>query len=238
MKRKLILTPLLATLAVVMAPIASASANHSVLKGTCYVEGTATFASTEAGFKGLGFDFPLNPVTKATYSFESKKLNKSKNLGGKENTCEGSAEEYNEEHKSTGVKEEGKFTVVTATVTASAVSELECGTHSKDGKGNEELVAAEVALTVKGPGGHEFTAKAYFHFVATTVAGEIEVKLDSKKGGGGNKASGFANFTNPGGEPAARQCAEHEALHLPFETATVAPPPVGSAGLSGTVGEP
>src|SRR5438445_13598712 len=104
MKRLALALPI-AILALVTGPIASASANHSVLSGgTCWVEGNAEFGAN------LGF----GPV-KTTFKFKAEAGVGARQLGAKANTCEGTATEYEPGGTEvSGKKETGTFEITEA----------------------------------------------------------------------------------------------------------------------------
>src|ERR1700752_5164071 len=79
--RKLVLAAALAALAVVVAPIATASADK--LEGTCRVEGKATF-NHELGFG-------KNILIPTTYSFKKSKVEAEDKPENTEAECEGKA---------------------------------------------------------------------------------------------------------------------------------------------------
>jgi hypothetical protein len=250
MKGRLARVAVLATFALVAGPIASASAaNHSELvggaTGGCWVEGEAEFTNVHVGpvkFSGLGFS-----LAEAEYSFAAGNIKKSKQLGAKANTCEGTAREYNEAGELQGAEETGTFEIVSAAVTGGH-GELECGPASTDSKEDREFKGATATITVKKGGRTFAAAKSYFRFDSTGVAGEIKVELNSHEGGTGHEGKGYANFKEP--TPASdvgKQCGKHEANKLSFETAAEKEfneEPllkehlrVPGVGLEGTVGE-
>jgi hypothetical protein len=221
--KKLILVAALAVVAVVVAPITSASAVER-FSGTCYVQGKAKFVPDI----GLG-------LTSATYKF-SKGAAGAKTFAA-EAECEGTAV------NAAGTVEFGKFSEwnVKVAVVAGGKGELECGVNSEDGKLDREFKGAEAKIELE-KGLNKFPFKSYFRFTAAKNAGELVAELNSKKGGGGNTAVGRANFKEPGNEAekaaVVAKCAAKEAEELPFETASE--PVLGevqSLGIWGTIGE-
>jgi hypothetical protein len=224
MKRRFVLVAVLGALAAVLAPIATASANHSELKtnGTayCFVEGTAKFVP------------PITAVAKPTeYSFNSE------GVGGPGSKCvgEGTATEYNEESPAKEVrKHTGKFTLVHASVTGGH-GEIGCLPNSADGAADLKFEGAVATLEVKAEGeATAYVAQSYFNFESAGL-GEIKANLNAKKGGGGNEAKGFANFSEPPGG-GAKECVKG-AETLPFFTEKNGTLTQGSEGISGTVGQ-
>jgi hypothetical protein len=208
--RKFVVAAILALVAVVVAPIASASAEK--FNGTCKVEGKAKF------HPGLVF----GELREATYNFSPAEV-KSKLKLKAAAECEGTGTDS----KSPPVSETGSYTeweVKKAEVTGGK-GKLECGTATKDGPEDNTWKGAKATIEVrKLPAGKTFKAESYFRFktaeVGTTkVLGEIEMELDSTKGGGGNTAVGRANFTEPITEQAANCATPAGAEELLFETA-------------------
>jgi hypothetical protein len=216
--RKFVVAAILALVAVVVAPIASASAEK--FNGTCKVEGKAQFEP------GLVFE----ELREATYKFEPKEV-KAKRLklrAGFTAECEGTGTDS----KSPPVSETGSYTeweVKKAEVTGGK-GKLECGTATKDGPEDNTWKGAKATIEVRKilpVVGKTFKAESYFRFktavVGTTkVLGEIEVELESTKGGGGNTAVGRANFDEPVTEEVANCLTPTGAGELPFETAETA----------------
>lgn len=235
--KRLILVACLAMAALVVTPLATANAElHSkaVLSGTCLLEGTATFGEPITNIK-----------KKVTYSFARGPVG-----AGIAEGCEGTASEGEK-------KEIGKFKLVTATVTQgnefpfgsgkADKGEIGCLPDSFDSPRDVSFEGAIAKLKVEKTGsGNQWVATSYFYFKSTKLAGEIEANLNSKEGGGGNTATGFANFVGPGSEAAKAlvlaNCANPLIgnLTLPFETAQEPEPPrVGGRafGIWGTLGE-
>lgn len=265
--KKLILAAALAITAVLVAPIATASADRLAgdrLVATCLIQGKATFGA------GLGFGATVN----TTYEFEKGLVN-AESPAGVEAECEGAATKLNckkeaaktfkyKDANCTEVdsKTEGEYNLEEGetvfgnftgankwTVTKAEVrngrGDLECGIKSKDGTGvgsDENFEKATATIEVeKGSPAKKFKASSYFYFKSTKAVGEIEANFNAKKGGGGNSATGFANFKEPGNEAkkieVAEKCAKKEATELPFETAQLKPVVGGRAfGVWGTLG--
>jgi hypothetical protein len=218
--RKLILVAALALVAVVVAPITSASADW--FKGTCTVQGKAEFGEGLEfnTLKTTWFKFKKGPVGAANFTAEAD--------------CKGNAK------KGAGAERAGPFTVLKAEVKGELVEgkevlpkgDLECGTKSKD----KELATTEALIELQG-NGEIFKAESRFRFKSTGVPGEIEVKL-TPKGEVGEGATGFANFTGPstpGPTTTLLQCVRGEATNLSFETASEGPAP--TVGITGKIGE-
>ena len=206
--KRLILAAAIAALTLVVGPIASASANHSVLtgeaggEGKCEIEGKATFSP------GLG----LLPI-EATFKFESNNTAAAEQLVHPNECLKGEATEYEENGTEvTGTKKAGNFVIgigeakvehggekcikVAGGKYASnhcykegAPSEwewvkdnakLECGTQSKDGTADSEYKGGYASLTVKGPAGgaERIYAPAISRF--TFVAKEVPGEIEVK----------------------------------------------------------
>jgi hypothetical protein len=216
--RKLILVGALTIVAAVLAPIASASANEK-FKGTCFVEGEATFApGLKAGV----------PRAETTYKFADGKVEAEDRISG------GPTVECTGEVAARG--EKGPWTGGTANV-ENGLAELECGTKSVDEAEDKAFERATATITLKNAKNETRTFESKFRFTATAKPGEIEAEL-------GNKAktvtaTGRANFTEPESLMAKTQALEcgfpAGAKKLSFETAETDP---GAArGITGTIGE-
>jgi hypothetical protein len=220
---------LVAALAVVVAPVASASAAQKgkLSGGKCFVEGKARFSPALGGQQKKGTE----------YGFTSSSVG-AKHAGSEPLECTGKAtgKEVNEKGELVAVSSTGPWKGVSAAV-AGGKGNLSCTLAEDEGGATTTIKLQDTKV-----GGKEWEFTSNFTFASLPTAvfpiGEIEAKLSSTEG----TASGFANFTEAGSpeEKAAvvGKCASESASELSFETAKEEAPGMAPVvGIAGTIGK-